>query len=77
MTRHDWLAFVAALRVLVDETTCKTPAYGAPGYAHCAACCYGTLIAATCQEEHDVAAAARDLLAAVERMEALSAEVTG
>lgn len=21
---------------------CTTPAYGAPGYAHCAACCYGT-----------------------------------
>lgn len=21
---------------------CTTPAYGAPGYGHCAACCYGT-----------------------------------
>lgn len=23
---------------------CTTPAYGAPGYDHCAACCYGSLI---------------------------------
>lgn len=27
---------------------CNSPAYGVPGYAHCAACCYGTLI-----EEYD------------------------
>lgn len=27
---------------------CETPAYGAPGIAHCAACCYGTMI-----EEYD------------------------
>lgn len=24
---------------------CTTPANGAPGFPHCAACCYGTLIA--------------------------------
>lgn len=23
---------------------CTTPAYGVPGRAHCAACCYGTLV---------------------------------
>lgn len=23
---------------------CTTPACGAPGHAHCAACCYGTLV---------------------------------
>ena len=23
---------------------CETPAYGVPWLAHCAACCYGTLI---------------------------------
>ena len=27
---------------------CLTPAYGVPGWDHCAACCYGTLI-----EEYD------------------------
>lgn len=27
-------------------TPCESPAYGAPGYAHCAACCYGSLIEA-------------------------------
>ena len=35
---------------------CTTPSYGAPGFAHCAACCYGTLIEEynpNCQfEEH-------------------------
>ena len=24
---------------------CTTPAYGVPGFDHCAACCYGSLIA--------------------------------
>lgn len=23
---------------------CTTPAYGTPGFVHCAACCYGSLI---------------------------------
>lgn len=32
---------------------CTTPAYGSPGHAHCAACCYGTGYAVTCQEEVD------------------------
>lgn len=27
---------------------CTSPAYGAPGYPHCAACCYNSLI-----EEYD------------------------
>lgn len=35
---------------MVDTVTCTcipctTPAYGAPGHAHCAACCAGSLIA--------------------------------
>lgn len=51
---------------LVDEMACTTPAYGAPGYEHCAACCAGTLIAATCQEDEDLARAARALVAAID-----------
>jgi hypothetical protein len=37
--------------VVQEQCTCKpceSPAYGAPGIAHCAACCYGSLI-----EEYD------------------------
>lgn len=51
---------------LVDEFTCTTPAYGVPGLAHCAACCYGTLIAATCQEDEDLARAAAALVGAID-----------
>lgn len=34
---------------------CTSPAYGAPGHPHCAACCYGTMIAASSMEEFETA----------------------
>lgn len=41
---------------------CTSPAYGAPGLSHCAACCYGTLRVIKChtdQAHADVADALR------------------
>lgn len=46
---------------MVDPMVCRQPAYGAPGYAHCAACCYGTLLVITCEEEQAIADAAAAL----------------
>jgi hypothetical protein len=40
---------------LAASYECTTPAYGAPGHPHCAACCYGTMIAATSMEEFETA----------------------
>jgi hypothetical protein len=40
--------------VLVDPLVCRTPAYGAPGRDHCAACCYGTGYAVTCAEDQQL-----------------------
>lgn len=44
---------------LVDPMVCREPAYGAPGRAHCAACCYGTLLVITCEEDQACADAAK------------------
>ena len=51
---------------MIEDTTCTTPAYGAPGHAHCAACCYGTLIAASCPEDFAFAEAVRALAVAMD-----------
>jgi hypothetical protein len=34
-----------------DPYICRSPAYGVPGHAHCAACCYGTGVIVTCRED--------------------------
>jgi hypothetical protein len=39
---------------LIDPMICQSPAYGAPGYAHCAACCYGTGVIITCDEDQAI-----------------------
>lgn len=49
----SWPPIVVELHALVEkllsfadeldsDLECTTPAYGVPGHAHCAACCYGT-----------------------------------
>jgi hypothetical protein len=47
--------YVSELRELADELIdpmiCREPAFGAPGHAHCAACCGGTGLVVTCEEE--------------------------
>ena len=52
---YTWQADLANLRRLIDRVLepmkCTTPAYGAPGYAHCAACCYNTGWEVTSLEE--------------------------
>src|SRR5258708_1958428 len=35
------------------DPTKRADLYGAPGHPHCAACCYGTLIAASSMEEFE------------------------
>jgi hypothetical protein len=46
---------------LVDPMICRTPAYGVPGFAHCAACCYGTGLVITDEVDEAIAAAATAL----------------
>lgn len=40
---------------LIAPLICRDPAYGAPGFAHCAACCRGTGLVLTCQQDQDIA----------------------
>lgn len=59
---EEFEALLARMEALAEELEaplrCTTPAYGAPGHAHCAACCYGTGFATSCNEEElDVEAA--------------------
>lgn len=57
---------------------CTTPAYGAPGYAHCAACCYGTGINASSMEEFETAqvlAAVPSLVAEIIRLRKLEIQM--
>jgi hypothetical protein len=60
-TRLQRAGQIARLRSLADEIAeplvCRDPAYGAPGHAHCAACCYGTLRVITCAEDEAIWAA--------------------
>lgn len=39
------------IAAVLTHAECRTPAYGAPGIAHCAACCGGTGWAATSADE--------------------------
>ena len=76
--RKSWMEPLGAHRLtdtletaerLAKGYECTTPAYGAPGYAHCAACCYGTGIAASSMEEFETAqvlGAVPSLIAAIE-----------
>jgi hypothetical protein len=45
-------------RRLDDQFECTEPAYGVPGHAHCAACCYGTGMIVESDEAADVVRAA-------------------
>ncbi len=57
---------------------CTSPAYGAPGYQHCAACCGGTMYVVTCAEDQatlDAANALIDAVQLVRKHAALSAPV--
>lgn len=47
------------------EMECTTPAYGAPGHAHCAACCYGTGWNTTSPEDQLIVDAYEALIEAV------------
>lgn len=63
---------------LIDPLLCRTPAYGAPGYAHCAACCYGTGVIVTCEHDEAVVEAAKMLgKAAVLLRQHARAQLTG
>lgn len=46
---------------LVDHLVCRTPGYGVPGHPHCAACCYGTGVIITCDEDQALVDAAKAL----------------
>lgn len=48
---------------LLEPMLCKTPAYGYPGApgGHCAACCYGTGVVITCDEDRLIYEAAEAL----------------
>lgn len=64
--RTEALEAMAITRIAADEHTvalarkilatfkCTDPANGVPGIEHCAACCGGSLLVVTCQEEQDV-----------------------
>lgn len=57
---------------IMDPLLCRQPAYGAPGYAHCAACCYGTGYVVTCDEEQAMVEAANALTKAAALIRASS-----
>ena len=65
----DLHALRALAQAEVDLYTCTEPGRPAPGIEHCAACCGGTGIAATCQEEHDLAVAAASLVRAIDALD--------
>jgi hypothetical protein len=49
---------------ILAPMACTTPAYGAPGRAHCAACCYGTGLVVTCAEDQQLVDTATAMQAA-------------
>lgn len=55
---------------LVDPMVCRDPAYGAPGYDHCAACCYGTGYVVTCPEDQQLVDTATAMTAAARQLRA-------
>lgn len=60
---------------IMDPLICRTPGYGAPGHAHCAACCYGKGYIVTCDEEQAMAEASLALDRAVASMRCALREV--
>jgi hypothetical protein len=68
-TVPDLDTLLARMRVLADDLDgplqCTHPAYGVPGYAHCAACCGNTGQVITNAEEQAMADAAQALRRAV------------
>lgn len=67
LTRAEVVALADRLAELADELLdpliCRDPAYGVPGRAHCAACCYGTGLIITCDEEEQIANTAKAMTA--------------
>lgn len=59
---------------LAEQYKCTTPGYGAPGYDHCAACCYGTLIAAGSMDEFQTAQVLHAVESLCDEIERLRAE---
>ena len=55
---------------LVEPLVCRTPAYGAPGRDHCAACCYGTGYVVTCAEDQQLVDAADAMRTAARQLRA-------
>lgn len=68
---------VRRLRALAEEIVepliCLDPGYGAPGYPHCAACCYGRGVVPTCEADDLVIAAATAMEAAADEIERMVA----
>lgn len=48
----------AAVAAILDVYKCATPGYGAPGFDHCAACCYGSGFRIECAEDQSIVDAA-------------------
>jgi hypothetical protein len=68
-----WAARMTAFAdELIDPMICREPAYGVPGRAHCAACCYGTGLVITCEAEQAIADAAEALRNAARFLAAMS-----
>lgn len=61
---QEWKLLRNAASIVLEAMRCKTPAYGAPGVAHCAACCGGIGYVVTNQEELDVVNACRTIMKA-------------
>lgn len=64
---HQLDTLISLAESLAKGFECKSPQNGAPGYPHCAACCGGTRIEASCVEEFDFAVALNNLVAAGRR----------
>lgn len=64
----------AVLREIAAELfaplECTDPAYGAPGYAHCAACCYGKGYVLQCEADKAVMDVVNVLERSASRIEA-------
>ena len=78
-----WRIRLAALAAeaddLLDPLTCTQPGGvgGSQPGVHCAECCYGTLIAASCQEEYDIAVALRSIVVAARKFAAGAEAIAG
>ena len=60
-------AMMELARSLSADMECRSPAYGAPGIPHCAACCGGTMVLASSKEEFDFANALSSMIRAADR----------